>query len=136
MKRSTKRIVLVLGLIAVIVFGGAGVYLALAWPGPVFSISIDTSGFAVTEYHNFTLAFPKSQLAVSLELSSSPLFFAITLFNSTDGTILSYSPPTSPGTNASAWVNAPPGAYRMRVMWTGELTVRIAVFARGFPFVA
>lgn len=135
-KSSTKKIVLVVGLIAAIILGGAGVYLVLALPGPVLSTSIDTSGILVIETFNFTIGFPKSQMQVNLELSSTPLFFAIQVFNSTDDAILSYGPPTSPGTHGSVWVNVLPGSYRIVVTWTGTLTVRIGVFARGFPFLA
>ena len=134
-KSSTKKIVLVLGLVAAVILGGAGVYLALALPGPVFSTSIDTSGLLVAETYNVTLGFPKSQMQVSLELSSTPLIWGIQVFNSTDDLIYSNVPSTSPGTYTSIWFNAPPGPYRIVVGWSGTLTVRITVFARGPPFV-
>jgi hypothetical protein len=134
-KSSTKKIVLVVGLIGAIILGGAGVYLFLALPGPVFSTSIDTTGVLVTETYDVTLGFPKSQMQVSLELSSTPLFWAIDVHNSTDHLIYSNILSTSPGTYTSIWFNAPPGSYRIEVGWTGTLTVRITVFARGVPFV-
>lgn len=133
-KRSAKKILLVVFVIAAIIAGGAGVYFFLALPGPVFSTSIDTSGILVTESYDFTLGFPKSQMQVRSELSSTPAWWAIEVRNSTDDQIYYNVLSTGPGTYTSIWFNAPPGLYKILVGWTGDLTVQITVFACGPPY--
>jgi len=134
-RSSTKRIVLVVAVLAVVILGSVGVYLFLASPTPVFSTSINTSGVAVLQTYNVTVGFPKSQMQVSYELASSLFYSAYLVYNSTNDVINSGGPFTSPGTYISTWFNAPPGVYRITIGWTGTLTAKITVFARGFPYV-
>jgi len=123
-------------LIAIIIFGSAGVLLFLASPTPVFSASIDTSGLLASQSFNVTIGFPKSQMQVSFELISTPLGWNFRVFNSTDLVHGPTVPSNSPGTYATTWLDAPPGVYRITVEWSGLLTVRMTVFARGPPFTA
>lgn len=133
-KGSKKRIILVIGVIAVVIFGSVGVYLFLASPGPVFSTSINTTGLLVSQAYNVTIGFPKSQMQVSFELISTPFFSRYDVFNSTNDLINSSAMLTSPGTYISTWFKAPPGSYRIVVNWSGTLTANIVVYARGFPY--
>lgn len=130
---SRKRIILVVGAIAIVILGSVGVYLFLASPTPVLSASINTTGIYVIQTYNVTIGFPKSQMQVSFELISVSHAICDVL-NSTDDVVFTSDWLSSPGTYIWTWFNAPPGLYRIIVSWGGTLTAKIVVYARGFPY--
>ncbi len=129
---SRKLIAIVL--IVAMVGGGAGVYLVLAAPTPVFSASVDLSGVLVDHEYTFTVFFPSSQMQISTEITSNTGIFVVAVFNSTGDPVYSSGILPASGTVMSAWLPAS-GAYTLSIIGTLAFTGVITVYKRGVPFI-
>ena len=130
-KSSTKKIIIVVALIAII---GVGLYLGLAYPFPVLSQPINISGLSA---QTFTVAilFPNTQMQVTIELTSASALWSYVIKDSSGNTVYSQSGlSTSPGSYGSPWLTAS-GVYNITVTCFGTMTGHLIVTARGPPFV-
>lgn len=129
-KGRTVKIAAVVALIAVIC---VGVYLGLAWPGPIYTQPFSFSG-ATSQTYSVVIGFPKSQVQLVVELSAASAFWGYEIRNSTGDVIGALGGlATSPGTYASVWLNAG-GSCTVTITCLGSLTGTFTVLGRGIPF--
>ena len=121
-------------LIVAIIGGGAGVYLFLASPQPVYSAPVTLSGLLVTQRYNFTIAFPNTQMQVSIEITGNTGLYAAAILNATDGLVHDFGILPGSGIEITTWLPAV-GSYSVYFAGVaGDFTGTITVSARGPPY--